>query len=75
MNCGHIVNILKENALIVISSHLSSAQAPQSAVDSGYQHNSPFLPVPGYCRSIYYSQYPQILIIKIIVGKGKKNQV
>jgi len=46
MNCGQTVNILKENALRVIS----SAQALQSAVDSGFQYNSAFLPVPGYCR-------------------------
>jgi hypothetical protein len=75
MNCRHTMNILKENALRVISSLLSSAQALQSAVDSGFQYNSPFLPVPGNCRSIYYSQYPQILIIKVIVGKGQKSQV
>jgi len=55
MNCGHTVNILKENALRVISSLFSSAQALQSAVDSGFQYNSPCLPVPGYCMSIYYS--------------------
>jgi len=39
MNCGQTVNILKENALRVIS----SAQALQSAVDSGFQYNSAFL--------------------------------
>jgi len=76
MNCGHKVNILKKNALRVISSLFPSAQALQSAVDSGFQYNSPFLPVPGYCMSIYYSQYPQILlIIKVTVGKGQKSQV
>jgi hypothetical protein len=72
MNCGHTVSILKENALRVIS----SAQALQSAVDSGFQYSSPFLLVPGYCRSIYYSQYSEIFfIVKIIVRKGQKNQI
>jgi len=75
MNCGHTVTILKENALRVISSLFSSAQALQSAVDSGFQYISPFLPIPGYCRSIYYSQYPQILFIVKIAGKGQKSQV
>jgi hypothetical protein len=44
----NMINILKENALRVISSLFSSAQALQSAMDSGFQYNPPFLPISGY---------------------------